>query len=87
MYILNMILKLVYSVLDEERDICFYKQMSKPANLTIKWTLRFKSICLKISILTCTKFVNTLKYHLKIQKKIYEEKTQKILQLFDFSVK
>lgn len=44
-------------------------------------------MCLKISILLCTKSVSTLKYHLKIQKKIYEEKKQKFLHLFDFSLK
>lgn len=47
----------------------------------------FKRMCLKISILICVKSVSTLKYHLKIQKKIYEEKNQKILHLFDFSLK
>lgn len=81
-----MISKLVYSVLDEERDIYLYKQISKLANLTIKWRLLFKSMCLKISILTWTKIVSTLKYHLKIQeKKKWGEKTENFTVIWFFS--
>lgn len=44
-------------------------------------------MCLKISIVTCTKSDSKLKYHLEKKKKNFSEKTQKLSHLFDFSLK